>query len=185
MGRAGVTLTITERRIDFADHPAPTRTDIAWLAGLWDGEGSVGLTVSGTTFIVQSQISMTCGATIRRASDLLLGLKVGHTYLLAGETQKAWYKPAHRLYVSQMRNSETIATALRPYSVTKAQNWDLILEWIRSRVESGGGYDAAGRVRRRSTAYTPEQVALAETIRSIHRRTVNPDSARSTKEIPA
>src|SRR5438445_13031106 len=52
-----------------------TVTEIAWLAGLWDGEGSVGVTFQRDTgrlvLVPQIQISMTHLPTIDRAIEVL------------------------------------------------------------------------------------------------------------------
>ena len=169
--------TTTERRHPLDRPRGLTDTATAWLSGLWDGEGSVGLTKVGTTYIMQCQLGMTCLVTIERASSLLLDCGVTHTYLMTAETQQAWYKPAHRLYITRMQNCARLSNVLRPYSITKAEHWRLLDEWITRRVEAGGGYNAQGIVRRRSVPYSAADLVVADAIRGLHKRTVRPDVA--------
>ena len=169
--------TTTERRHPPERPRGLTDTAAAWLSGLWDGEGSVGLTKVGTTYIMQCQISMTCPVTIARASTLLLDCGVTHTYLMAAEKQQVWYKPAHRLYITRMQNCVRLSNVLRPYAITKAEHWKLLDEWITMRVKAGGGYNAQGIVRRRSMPYSAADLVVADAIRGLHKRTVRPDVA--------
>lgn len=106
----------------------PTEYDIAWLAGLWDGEGSVGShRASPTNVGPKLQMSMTCKVTIDRAIDILRMIGVtafGYSYV----EKKDHHKPAHYIRINRSQDILVVATRLVRYSVTKQDNWISIIE---------------------------------------------------------
>lgn len=135
----------------------PSSEELAWLSGLWDGEGSVGShRASPTNVGPKLQMSMTCGKTIAKALDILnrLGASaLGYSY----QEKKSHHKNAHCIRVNRSVDILKVAEALKPYSVTKLEQWEAIIEQCeikisRSRVMPDGCLARGGAPMRPITA---------------------------------
>lgn len=154
-----------------------TDTDIAWLAGIWDGEGYIGLQRGGSKtknviWTPRAQLEMTHTATVDRAEALIreLGCSYGRTEMT--ERNKRW-QDTSRLYVATYWSVSRLGHALLPYAITKQNQWQQIVAYIDGRVERLGGYTERGNVRTRGRYVdrlcTPEELVLIERIRSMNR----------------
>ena len=111
--------------------------DMAWLAGFWDGEGSIGLVKNKKTLILSVQLSHTEIDTVLRVLELLkpIGGR-GYTYQ---ERDPAKHRDAHYVRVSGISNIQRLAAELLPYAVTKRRHWEIAAEWCASRILVAGG----------------------------------------------
>lgn len=147
-------------------------TDIAWLSGLWDGEGSVGShRASPTNVGPKLQMSMTCERTIKRAIELLTALgatALGYTY----QERKSHHKDAHYIRVNRVVDILKIAKALQPYSVTKREQWGAVIEQCeiklgRARVMPDGRLARGGAP---ATPITSREFELHDLLASLNHR---------------
>jgi hypothetical protein len=119
---------------------------LAWLAGLWDGEGSIGITRNGTAGLCMAvQMSMTCEMTIRTAMDVMqdLGIRgLGYTYQ---EKKVERHRDACYMRVNRMDDIQKLAREMIKYAITKEEHWQLVLEFVNSRLE-GTMLDEQGRI---------------------------------------
>lgn len=148
--------------------------EIAWLAGFWDGEGSIGITKNGATRILNAQLSHTEFLTVKRILSILKALRIngrGYTYQ---ERDPAKHRDAHYIRVSGIANILQLAVLLRPYSVTKRRHWDIAIEWARRRIKVAGGIDAHGHLRRGGTpgekTYSIRDIQLSDELMELNRR---------------
>lgn len=151
---------------------------LAWLSGLWDGEGSIGLARSKRSLVLQIQMSMTCEATLREAVRVLSehGVRVRGPYTYTERNSE--HKPAWLIAVGGMGNVRKMAELLIPYAVTKRRLWELALEWIGLREQAAGGFDEQGRLKRggsHRTGYTEGDIDCAKRLRAAN------DSRRHTR----
>ena len=153
------------------------RTRLAWLAGLLDGEGSIGISIytlkDGRINVKAAvQMSITHKRTMEVAIALIhdLGLTAwGYTYQ---EKKPKKHKPSHHLRVNRLADIQTLARALLPYSVTKRLQWQLISEYCVERLE-GVELDAQGRMVRggtRKKPYTLRDLSLIDALGYANRR---------------
>lgn len=156
------------------------QTDIAWLAGLWDGEGSVGVTRLSRkdnvhqVWKIQIQIQMTHEPTIRRTVEIFneLGLSATvHSWM----EKKAHHKDAYGYMVSRTGYVLAAAQALLPYAVTKQEHWAAAEELCRLRIERQGlGKD--GQLRRGGPEgkwwkpYSDRELELIDRLVTLNRR---------------
>ncbi|MCZ7478935.1 hypothetical protein [Micromonospora sp. WMMC273] len=120
-------------------------TELAWLAGLWDGEGSVGINRNhrrganseGFNVFPQVQIQMTHFPTIDRVVDLIKSMGCQVVSYHWAEKQ-AHHKRACGLRITRTGYVLTMATALLPYSVTKVEQWTLVKEFCELRIARQG-----------------------------------------------
>jgi len=162
-------------------------TDLAWLAGLWDGEGSVGLhrenRRQAAVLAPQVQIQMTHEPTIARAAELIRGLgcqAVVYRWL----ERKPWHQDAYGFSIGRTGYVLLIAEALWPFAVTKREHWALVREFCQLRIERMG-LDGQGRLRRGGTPgrwwipYSERELELADALASTNR------NGRATRQQPA
>jgi hypothetical protein len=160
--------------------------EAAWMAGLWDGEGSVGISKNMPTGEYQKthvlcptlQLSMTCKRTIDRLLALAerAGL-TGHGYTYQ-EKDPARHADAHHFRVSGQGQIWRVAGLLEPYSVTKRVHWLLIKEFLAGRAKARGiepGDDARGR----QAPYSDRDWAIYETLKLLNER--SPDARLARK----
>lgn len=128
------------------------KTHLAWLAGFWDGEGSVGLSSNGNTRILSAQLSHTEIDSIEQILRILKRFKVnsrGYTYQ---ERDPSKHRDAHYVRVSGINNIRHLAILLLPFAITKKRHWGLAIEWANSRIAAAGGVDKSGHLKRGGTA---------------------------------
>lgn len=120
--------------------------DLAWLAGLWDGEGSLGMKVQKykadgkTYFEPYAQVVNTHQGTLERVDRILTDLHVGHHISWPkphpwGGRQPAQYKPLWSVRINGLRRVKSLLIWLKPYLTTKAEQAALLWEYIEGREE--------------------------------------------------
>ncbi|WP_329368767.1 hypothetical protein OG896_24650 [Streptomyces sp. NBC_00669] len=154
-------------------------TDIAWLAGLWDGEGSVGISRYqrpgnvNAVITPQVQIQMTHERTVAKTVEVLqaIGLTTAkHTW----HERKAHHKDIWGYNITRTGYVLAMADALLPYTVTKIENWTLIKEFCELRI-ARVGLDDQGRLKKGGrqgwwTPYSDRELELADLLKGLTRR---------------
>lgn len=150
-------------------------TEAAWLAGLWDGEGSVGVANSRATgtliYIPQIQICMTHESTIAHAVTLLDRLGCAATSYTIVEGKQ--YQDSYRFAVRRTAWVQAVAAALLPYAVTKRQHWELIHDLCVERIARQGICAHGGGLRRGGAPgwakpYTKREHELVAALRAVN-----------------
>lgn len=147
-------------------------TKLAWLAGVWDGEGSVSsFFTSPTNAGPKVQMSMTCGKTIFEIIKTLKDIGVsalGYTY----QEKKSHHKDAHYIRVNRVNDVLTMGKALVSYSVTKRAMWELAIEMCeikmsRRRVMPDGRLSKGGKP---MSPLTEREFEIANLLREMNYR---------------
>jgi hypothetical protein len=146
--------------------------ELPWLAGFWDGEGSVGLTKNKNTIILNAQMTHTDIATSRYVLELLRNVGGrGYTYQ---ERDPAKHRDAHCIRITGISNVKTLALMLLPFAVTKRRHWEIAIEWADLRIAVAGGVDEKGHLFRgglgASRGYSDYEMGLFEEMRLLNRR---------------
>lgn len=175
--------------------PALVPTSAAWLAGLWDGEGSVGAvrtranTMKRLTIIPQIQIHMTDRPTMDRVVEMFAAMGFTTTRYRATE-KKPHHKDAYHLAVRRTAWVLTAATTLLPYSVTKAPQWRIMRELCELRIDRAGLTDDNNGWLRRggppgwAKQYEARELEIAEELYVLnHRLTSAEFAAQGRKEL--
>lgn len=147
-------------------------SDLAWLAGFWDGEGSIGLVQNKNTKVLTCQLSSTCRFTIVEILSILERHAIngrGYTYQ---ERDPDKHKDAHYIRVTGMGNVLKFAELLLPFAVTKKRHWEIAIEWSKSRIAKAGGLNEKGHLIKRGIPipYDEKELALFDELCSINRR---------------
>ncbi len=143
-----------------------TVRDVAWLAGLMDGEGSVGFVVESRRARSISpvvQLSMTCLPTVKRAGQIVDEITGRGTTAYSYRERNDRHKDSHYL---RMRGGVTailtLGRALVDDSTTKRKHWELVIEFCESRITLCG-VDDSGRLRRgghKKVPYTQRELDI-------------------------
>lgn len=130
-------------------------TDLAWAAGIIDGEGHIGMTLSKVgvnrrrTPSVQVRISvrMTCERTIRKLYELF-----GGTFKLSLPKNPERHKLVYEWFIGDLDTFDVLCDLL-PYLVTKQDQAQLVIEYRNECCPSGhrgrGYLCSVGLVKRR------------------------------------
>jgi hypothetical protein len=95
--------------------------DVAYIAGLFDGEGSVYISNTNRSYIVRASIAMKDKTAIIKCNEVFLG----KVYI---KRQRAPYEPLfHWLLVGQ--SAISFLKAIQPFALTKAESIKIVLEF--------------------------------------------------------
>lgn len=152
--------------------------DLAWLAGWWDGEGSIGIALqhSGSRGWVSLTPSVQASFTDRPALDKIievlgsLGITgLGYEYQEKDPTK---HKNSWHVRVNRLTDIRILAPRVMPYAVIKRDRWELILEFANSRLE-GRELEPSGRVKRGGNTHRPwkcREIEIAVELRRLNHR---------------
>lgn len=163
--------------------------ELAWLAGFWDGEGSVGLFSDKKTKILVAQLSHTEFGSIIRILEILAMAEVdgrGYTYQ---ERNPEKHRDAHYIRITGIANVLKLAKLLAPYAVTKLKHWEIVIEYAESRIKKAGGIDKKGHLLRGGiagwNAYSEREMELFRELCCLNRRGPEDRSRRAEGRINA
>lgn len=110
------------------------QTDLAWLAGIIDGEGSIGLTFS-KTYKPQLQLENTNLAMMEKVCSVLAAMSIGTRTVtnVKNQTRNPKWKLSYRICVAKQSDLLVLLTALEPYLVAKKPQALRLLEWLHYR----------------------------------------------------
>jgi len=110
-------------------------TKIAWLAGFFDGEGSVGIYENGTgNFYVRLTLTNTDKATLERVQEILEENEIPS--YCRWDQQKTNRKPRWQLLWLGSTKPMKLIDLLLPHLVTKKEQAELAKEYIEGREEN-------------------------------------------------
>lgn len=126
------------------DNAEPTPTDIAWLAGIFDGEGSLimgarkdrylptlGLHLVNTDLLLLGKSQMILQSIIKRPVRLSSPKKIYQSAVVQSRKQ------CFSINLRKQSELFKILTLLRPYLTSKARKADLILAYLEHRLKIG------------------------------------------------
>ena len=155
------------------------KTDLAWLAGFLDGEGTIFVVREKRAkgrVVLKGRMSVdnTDLSNIRRARRLTLSL-TGHRAPMQITNVSRGYRPCHSLRFNRARDVAVILLAVMPWLVGKRARARLMLRFIGIAPRS----ELSGRSRERrrtqdsgrwAKCYAARSFAIAEEIRRLNRR---------------
>jgi hypothetical protein len=151
-----------------------TQIELAWLAGFWDGEGSIGLSRKDGCMSLVAQLSHTEADTVRHVLYLIDGAGIrgrGYTYQERDPTK---HRDAHYIRITGTANVLQFARLMLQYAVTKRRHWEIAIVWAERRIAVAGGVNDKGHLLRggnyKDRLYSPEDESLAAEISRLNRR---------------
>jgi hypothetical protein len=156
---------------------AGSDTDLAWLAGLWDGEGSVGVTTSRSTgnaiLIPVIQINMTHRETLEKAKAVFAGRYGCSTNIHTVRPREPdRHRMSYHFAIRRTSHLATIATDMIVYAITKRLHWIALRDLCQERIHRVGlaptGHLIRGGTAHQRTPYTTRELALAARLRDLN-----------------
>lgn len=159
--------------------------DLGWLAGTFDGEGSIGIARQypgkQKTFVLSPQIQMetTCKKTAERIIALLdeHGL-VGRSYFY--RARKPQHRPSYNIRIGRLVDANKLSRLLAEVSTTKAEQWKLLREYTDRRLEGvelneegqvkAGCKEGSKRGDLRCRPYDEREIEIYETIKLLNKK---------------
>lgn len=116
-----------------------TSTTLAWLAGIWDGEGTFGIyrypRVTGAfTYCGRVTLSNTSIPMIDEIIRILEALDVTVGVYREEKQRKPNHKKAIHLTINRIDSVEKMCKAVLPYLVAKRDRADLLIRFLNSRL---------------------------------------------------
>lgn len=161
------------------DNHAGKTERVCWLAGLIDGDGSIGIHKqphNGNGHLVPAvSICTSCLRTYAHLNAVFDEIGIGRHWTQRNNKSGAW-ATVWVLQVRGMKRCKPLLEMLRPYLVTKQQEADLLLEFIRQRLDSPY-----------RKGYTPEQIDIVKRLQALkHTRHIPlPVSSETRRQTPA
>jgi len=119
-----------------------TQTDLAWLAGIWDGEGHFSIrrtVVKNNAPQYSPRLGMTNSNVqiLTRVREILDALEIGYYFR---EKDQGGFEGSHKqtwlVAVETMVNAVKVIAAIRPYLVGKCFQADCIMEYCTRRIKA-------------------------------------------------
>ena len=139
-----------------------TQTDLAWLAGIWDGEGHFSIRRTVLKHGNTPQYSPRLGVTnsnvqiLTRVREILDALNIGYYFR---EKEEGGFDGSHKqtwlIAVETMVNAIKVVAAIRPYLVGKGFQADCIMEYCERRIKF-----ADRKTGNKARKYTPRDYEL-------------------------
>lgn len=115
-----------------------TSYQLAWLAGIWDGEGTFSILYQrkrhGDAYIARVTLSNTDIAMINEILKILDSYNIsGH--LWKEEPRKKQHKASYHITINKLKNVKKCAELMLPYLVNKKPNAEIIIRFVNSRLK--------------------------------------------------
>ena len=146
--------------------------ELAWLAGLWDGEGSITVfkhkEKNGTIKLCPTLLIVNCDEKIIWEAKRLLDELGTSFHIHLTESKNDRHKDRYQLNTRNCKYIKIVLEALAPYLIGKKAQAQLVLQFVDKRQD----YNAPGGYRRR---YDDEDHQLQEVIQGMNRKGKSPE----------
>lgn len=154
----------------------PPDTDLAWLAGFVDGEGSIHAWIEKDRPRIKKGLDMgnTVERNVSKARSLIFAL-TGRDNRPMIKNVKLGYRPCYTLHIRRAEDIDIILRAILPWLVGKREHAEIMLRLLAIAPRSA----VAGRAHERQrtpdngrwrSCYTPEDVKLVGRLIDLNRR---------------
>lgn len=114
-----------------------TEVELAWLAGLWDGEGSITifkhLEKNGTRKLCPTILVVNTDIKIINEAKRILDSLGTSFHLFERKPGSSKHKPAFQLSTRNSQYIDKVLTAIQPYLVGKKEQAELVIGYVRKR----------------------------------------------------
>lgn len=147
--------------------------ELAWLAGIVDGEGCLDMSKIpyGHTIRLQTRVRVanTSELLMKRISNIAerLGIRfhISLDVYNRGKKSRANFKPVYGMEIQNQTNCKKIISAILPYLVLKDKQANLMLEFINSRINRGARQGI-------KIPYNKRELTIAQEMRILNQRGV-------------
>lgn len=123
---------------DTIGNPQVTDLELAWLAGLYDGEGSFFICKNGSSkYQMRVTLTNTDSILIAHTVEILDRLGVG-PWVSSYTPKSRNSRIAYHIVIGKMANAKKFITSIEPYLVGRSGQASLVLRFIESRLKYEG-----------------------------------------------
>jgi hypothetical protein len=158
-----------------------TQNEVAWFAGFFDGEGSLGIygykryKSSGYSYTPKFQLASTSAHAIKHCVDILHKMGV-NAKIYQKEPQKKNHKEAWQIYFTKFSDMVKVLPLIKDHLVIKKPHADLVLSFVMSRIEKGINRGGNGHI----NSYDEKEKDTIESLRTLNYRGVLNDYTPNT-----
>jgi len=140
-----------------------TETEWAYVAGLLDGEGHIGVPIHGGDHVFNKNVG------ISNTNPKILPILKRVGFHLFQISRRAPNKDVHRALITTYSEIETFLKRVRPYLILKCEQADLMIELCSIRAQIN-----VQTLRNEERHYGTRELEIATKIRFLNRRGVHP-----------
>lgn len=112
-----------------------TTHQLAWLAGIWDGEGTFGIYPSGSKYVGRLTLSNTCPIMINEITKIIESCGARIHVWQETESRKPNHKKAYHLTLNKLEDVKNISALMLPYLISKKARAEILIRFIDSRLK--------------------------------------------------
>lgn len=120
------------------DDQQVTSHQLAWLAGIWDGEGTFSITYQnkkyGEAYIAKASLSNTDMAMINEIIKILDSYNIGG-HLFKESPRRKEHKASYHITINKLNKLKQLVELILPYLVNKKPNAEIMLRFVNSRLK--------------------------------------------------
>lgn len=148
-----------------------TSHQLAWLAGIWDGEGSFCISKDNRDFLCGAlQLTNSSVEMINEITKIFSSYGVvGHLWLEGLRPKK--HKRCYHVKINRTENIIKMSKLMLPYLIAKKAHAELLIRFSESRLSriKHANRDALGRIKgHRKEGYTEEESDLYEQLKQLN-----------------
>lgn len=135
-----------------------TDADLDWFAGMFDGEGCIGITRAGYYYLaVRITLVNTSKELMKLAEHLLNELEIPHSISRHKRGVKLGNRPVYELNINGLRRAKLFLETIGPRLRLKSKEAAIALEFINSRLSEST-----------NTTYRPSEIECFIKLRKLH-----------------
>lgn len=160
--------------------------EVAWFAGFMDGEGSIGIVTAsrsgkwGNAVSLRPliQFSTTSLEALEKSLDIVGRLDITKSGYTFQEKKPEKHKDAFYLRIARINDIRKLCEAIIPYAVLKRQQWEIMLQFVNSRLEGvevkpDGRLPQGGDWKREKRLYSEFEIECARQLYMLNNRGVD------------
>jgi hypothetical protein len=163
-----------------------TSHQLAWMAGIWDGEGSFVISYYSDrqSFAAAVQLTNSSPEMINEVVKIInIHGITGHLYLEPLRTKK--HKRCYHLKISRFENMIKITKLMFPYLIAKKAQAEIFIRFVESRMKHKKQVNqdpVTGRLLGvKRTGYTDEEKSLIEQLKLLNKTGIKEDTSETTR----
>lgn len=152
------------------DNPQVTEKNLAWLGGIWDGEGSISITKAlrkkgNFNFNSKVTVENTSVRIITEVCRILKGLNISY-YIWTRLPRSVKHKQAYVVSVCKLSDIKKFCNIIQPYLILKIEQADLLGKFTESRIFKSGNIRKG---RGRAKVFSPEEIDICNQIQVLNK----------------
>lgn len=152
------------------DNPQVTEKNLAWLGGIWDGEGTISITKTlkkrgNINFQSKASIENSSVRIINEVCRILKNLNISY-YIWTRVPRSIKHKQMYVVNICKISNIKKFCNIIQPHLISKIEQADLLGKFTESRLFKNGNIKKG---RGRAKKFSPEEIDLCNQIQVLNK----------------